>query len=221
MLFFYASCASKTSPHHQNERGRLTTTRAPAPAEGGTYGDGAGEGGLIPLTVRIAEDGDVADNTPHEEDVTTHPAQITFAQTIKEDYAAFANLCQRLLLKAMTTSARIAGSLATTTRNTLTRIASPLVAPAKNAPTWIAGSLAATVHPLCTRSTIKNGMIHFGHGVLLATITMGGPTTVAVGGATAPLSLTTFWTAGHPLLPRNRRSLNRRPHHEQHIPEGL
>ena len=109
------SCTSKTSRNCQNEWVRITIASPPTSAEEGTDGDSAVKGGLISLSVHIAEDGGVADDTPPKGDATAHPAQIIFAQTIKADYSAFACLCQRLMPKAMATSTWIAVSLATTT----------------------------------------------------------------------------------------------------------
>ena len=79
----------ETSPHCQNKEEGSITTHAPA-LDGSKDGDGAGEGGLTPLTART-EDGGAADDTPPEGDTSLenfhHPTKtMTITRTMTMIY---------------------------------------------------------------------------------------------------------------------------------------
>ena len=62
----------------------------PAPIDGNEDRDGTDEGDATAHAERIAEDGDVADDTPDEGDSTTLSARTTSVQTVKGDLIALA-----------------------------------------------------------------------------------------------------------------------------------
>ena len=83
---------SKTSPHCQNEQGRLTTTHAPA-LNGDTDGDDARKGGTHPPHCgqhgrrKCGGQGGRGGSSPPERDMVILSANITFMQTTKGDFA--------------------------------------------------------------------------------------------------------------------------------------